>query len=282
MFFEIRHETNYYYSAPVQLGRQLLRFRPLSNANQHLHRFDVQVHPEPAGRSEIADLDSNTSLVVWFDGTETRRLQVEVSSTVETLRANPFDYIWQGEHTLPMTYPPAFRDALEPFMAALVGAPVRDLSDEAARRADGDAQEFLPMLARTVHERLERIVRLEGDPHPPEETLRRSEGSCRDLAVLFLAAARIQGFAGRFVSGYHCEPSGDGSHDLHAWAEIYLPGGGWRGFDPTTGFAVSNRHIAIAVGARPEQAAPVSGTYAGLATSRLETLVTITPLKAFA
>ncbi len=282
MFFEVRHETNYYYSAPVQLGRQMLRFRPLSNANQHLHSFDVQVHPEPAGSSQIADLDSNTSLAVWFDGFDTQRLQIEVTATVETLRANPFDYLWQGDHMLPMTYAHAFQDALEPFRAALAAEPVRELSEEVARAANGEAQEFLPLLTRTLHQRLERIIRPQGDPLMPEETLRHGEGSCRDLAVLFLAAARLQGFAGRFVSGYHCEPSGDGSHDLHAWPEIYTPGGGWRGFDPTTGFAVSNRHIAIAVGARPEQAAPVSGTYAGAASSRLETLVTITPLKAVA
>ena len=282
MFFEIRHETNYHYSAPVQLGRQLLRFRPLSNANQHLHSFAVNVDPQPAGRSEIADLDSNTSLAVWFDGYDTQHLQIEVTATVETLRANPFDYLWQGDHMLPMTYPHAFQDALEPFMATLAAASVRALSAEVADAAGGGAQDYLPLLARTLHQRLERKVRPQGAPLAPEETLKRGEGSCRDLTVLFLAAARLQGFAGRFVSGYHCEPSGDGSHDLHAWPEIYLPGGGWRGFDPSTGLAVSNRHIAIAVGARPEQAAPVSGTYAGTATSRLETLVTITPLKAVA
>lgn len=260
----------------------MLRFRPLSNANQHLHSFDVQVTPEPAGRSQIADLDSNTSLAVWFSDAETRRLQIDVTSTVETLRANPFDYLWQGPLTLPMTYPRPFREALEPFLAALAPEPVHALSDEVAWLAGHNAQEFLPLLARTLHERLDRRVRLEGEPLAPDETLRRGEGSCRDLTVLFLAAARLQGYAGRFVSGYHFEPSGDGSHDLHAWPEVYLPGGGWRGFDPTTGLAVANRHIALAVGARPEQAASVSGTYAGNASSRLETLVTITPLKAVA
>jgi transglutaminase-like putative cysteine protease len=105
------------------------------------------------------------------------------------------------------------------------------------------------------------------------------EGSCRDLTVLYLAIARSQGFAGRFVSGYHVSPGTDGAHDLHAWPEIYVPGGGWRGFDPTTGLAVADLHVGVAVGALPQQAAPVSGTYVGDATSELETYVEISPVE---
>jgi transglutaminase-like putative cysteine protease len=111
------------------------------------------------------------------------------------------------------------------------------------------------------------------------ETLRRGEGSCRDLTVLYLAIARSQGFAGRFVSGYHVDPGTDGQHDLHAWPEIYVPGGGWRGVDPTTGLAVADLHVRVAVGALAQQASPVSGTYAGSATSELETYVDIKPME---
>jgi transglutaminase-like putative cysteine protease len=139
----------------------------------------------------------------------------------------------------------------------------------------GDAQAFVLELTRILHQRFPRVIREHGDPWDSPVTLERGEGSCRDLAVLYMAVARSQGFAARFVSGYNTVPGENDVHDLHAWAEVYLPGGGWRGFDPTIGMAVADRHIAVAAGALAEQAAPVSGTYAGHATSKLDTYVTI-------
>lgn len=133
-----------------------------------------------------------------------------------------------------------------------------------------------------LHERLRRSTRPEGAPLPPIETLRRGEGSCRDIAVLFLAAARSQGFAGRFVSGYYAEPGNEGDFDLHAWSELYVPGGGWRGFDPTVGLAVAERHVSLAVGARPEQAAPVSGSFRGGGRSSMSAHVSISEAGAHA
>jgi len=274
VYFEIQHETRYTYSEPVHLGRQTLRLRPISDANQHLHRFEIKVTPEPEGTSALSDLDGNYATAVWFDGT-TQVLLIETSSVVETLRANPFDYLWQGPATLPLNYSAAFSEALGAFRASLVPQPVRDLGDEVARIVDGDAQAFGLELTRVLHRRFPRVIRQHGNPWDAAVTLERGEGSCRDLAVLYMAAARSQGFAARFVSGYNTVPGENEEHDLHAWAEIYVPGGGWRGFDPTIGLAVADRHIAIAAGALAEQAAPVSGTYGGNATSKLDTYVTI-------
>jgi transglutaminase-like putative cysteine protease len=274
MYFEILHETRYSYSDPVHLGRHTLRLRPISDANQHLHRFDLTVTPEPAGTSDLSDLDGNYATAVWFTA-PTRDLVIETASLVETLRANPFDYLWQGASALPVQYSPAFADALGAFRASLVPDPVRALGQEAAHAAGGDAQTFPAKLAALLHGRFPRIIRPNGPPHDALETLQKGTGSCRDLAVLYMAAARSQGFAARFVSGYNTMPDDNGEYDLHAWAELYVPGGGWRGFDPTLGLAVADRHVAIAAGALAEQAAPVSGTYAGSATGRLETRVTI-------
>lgn len=91
----------------------------------------------------------------------------------------------------------------------------------------------------------------------------RKEGSCRDLAVLFIDACRHLGLTARFVSGYHTDEPADGIRRLHAWAEIYLPGAGWRGYDPSQGLATAERHIAIAAAATPRLAALVSGTFRG-------------------
>lgn len=97
----------------------------------------------------------------------------------------------------------------------------------------------------------------------PEETLSRMKGTCRDFVVLFAEACRSLGFAARFVSGYTQGDLDNAENYLHAWAEVYLPGGGWRGYDPTLGLAVADQHIALTSGASPLQAAPVSGSFRG-------------------
>ena len=102
---------------------------------------------------------------------------------------------------------------------------------------------------------------------PPRVTLEKGQGACRDLAVLFVAACRALGFGARFVSGYHQGHSEPMRRDLHAWAEVYLPGGGWRGYDPSLGLAVADRHVAVAAGTRPDQAAPISGSFRGTGVS---------------
>ena len=274
MYFEIQHRTRYTYSEPVQLGRHTLRLRPISDANHHLHRFELEVSPSPAGRTALSDLDGNYATAVWFEG-ETTELVIRTSAIVETVRSNPFDYLWQGAETLPLRYSAAISEALAAFRATIVPDEVRAFGDEVARLAGGEAQRFPLELARVVHQRFPRLMREHGKPWEAPETLERGEGSCRDLAVLFIAVARSQGFAARFVSGYNTVPGENDEHDLHAWAEVYLPGGGWRGFDPTIGLAIADRHVAVAAGAYAEQAAPVSGTYAGSATSILEADVQI-------
>lgn len=105
------------------------------------------------------------------------------------------------------------------------------------------------------------MVRPNGDAYEPAVTLKRGQGACRDLTVLFMEACRSVGLSARFVSGYAEGLSTRDDGELHAWAEIYLPGAGWRGFDPTLGLAVADRHVAIAASPIPVGAAPVSGSF---------------------
>jgi transglutaminase-like putative cysteine protease len=233
------------------------------------------VTPEPLGTSALSDLDGNYATAVWWEA-PTRELMIKTESVVQTMRSNPFDYLWQGDTTLPLKYSAAFSEALGAFRASMVPQVVRELGNEISSAVGGDAQAFPLELTRVLHDRIPLVIRQQGAPWDSATTLERGEGSCRDLAVLYMAVARSQGFASRFVSGYNTIPGNDDEHDLHAWAEVYIPGGGWRGFDSTTGFAVADRHIAIAAGALAEQAAPVSGTYAGSAISKLDTWVSIT------
>ncbi len=109
----------------------------------------------------------------------------------------------------------------------------------------------------------QKLVREEGLPKRPSETLASQEGACRDLTVLYLDLCRWQGLAARFVSGYWRGGKASERRYLHAWAEVYLPGAGWRGFDPSSGLAVGDDHIAVAASPDPDGAAPVFGTYGG-------------------
>ena len=122
-------------------------------------------------------------------------------------------------------------------------------------------------------------IREEGAPNTPEVTLLSRKGSCRDYAVLFSALCRAMGLATRFVSGYYTGAAPvdlpNQTHHLHAWVEVFLPGGGWRGYDPTQHEVVSGNHIPLAASCLPEEITPVYGTYRGAATSILTTNVFI-------
>jgi transglutaminase-like putative cysteine protease len=274
--FEITHRTSYRYEAPVFLAPHLLRLRPASDSSQKLESHSLVSDPAPAGRSDNLDLDGNDVTVVWFNET-TDHLDVETTSVVETLRPNPFDYLWTGPPSLPLRYADNLLQALQPYRQVETPMSVRNIALAAAGEAGNDPQAFLARLAGAIKDACHQIRRDEGEPWPPDETLAHGEGSCRDVAVLYMAAARSQGFAARFVSGYHAVDAVD-EHDLHAWAEVYVPGGGWRSYDATTGFAVADAHVAIARGATPRQATPVSGTYRGRAASHLTSFVSISAL----
>jgi transglutaminase-like putative cysteine protease len=119
-------------------------------------------------------------------------------------------------------------------------------------------------LADTIHHDFHHIGRPDGEPMGAAETLRSRSGACRDTAMLYVQACRSLGLAARFVSGYSMHhPEEVSEHELHAWAEVYLPGGGWRAYDPSLGLAVADGHVALAAAPDHHLAAPVSGRYRG-------------------
>jgi transglutaminase-like putative cysteine protease len=275
---QISHRTHYVYSQPVFLEPQVLRLKPPTNAAQRLLSYDLTIEPPPAGQSYNTDLESNETVVIWFGGL-TDHLTLTSVSTVDTLRDNPFDYLWDGPDQLPVAYPESQLALLAPYRdQGFIDVSVRQLAAELSMEAAADAQKFLPLLNLRLHDTLHRVERETGAARAPEDTLRRVEGSCRDFAVLFLAVARANGFAGRFVSGYFAPAGRMGPYELHAWAEVYIPGGGWRGFDPTYGIATADRHIAVAYAAQAELAAPVRGSLRGLGTTEMTAEVVITEL----
>ncbi len=274
MEFWVRHETVYTYDRPVRLGPHILRLCPRCDAATALVRHELCIEPEPAGRSDYLDLEGNVASRVWFLG-ETRSLVISSEFQAHTLRVNPYDYLPEPVPGPGICYAPPLPDRLSPWLGDDDPGPGVRTMAAALWDQSGDMADFLHRLNTHLRNHIRRRIRGTGHPMAPAETLRLGEGACRDLAVLFVAACRTRGIAARFVSGYQ---RGDGSHaqrHMHAWPEVYLPGGGWRGFDPTHGLAVADAHVAVASAATPGDAAPVEGGYFGQARSRLETEVHI-------
>jgi transglutaminase-like putative cysteine protease len=119
-------------------------------------------------------------------------------------------------------------------------------------------------MSRAIYDHFQYQMREAPGVQPPGETLAKQSGSCRDFATLLMEACRYLGMAARFVSGYlHCPATERGHGATHAWTEVYLPGTGWKGFDPTTAQVVGSDHIAVAVERHPEAAPPVAGSFFG-------------------
>lgn len=269
MRFEIRHETVYRYSAAVRLGPQLLRLRPRCDGGQTSIEYECLIEPEPDQRSVQLDAYGNLIEQAWFVG-ETTRLRIVSRAVVDTVRDNPFDYLLDPSlSSLPLSYPAALRAPLAGYRDG------GELAPEVIRLANalavGHRQEpvgFLMELSRWLSENIEHEIREQGQAHAPQVTLASGRGACRDVAVLFIAVCRHQGIAARYVTGYQARSAVPREQRyMHAWPEVYLPGGGWRGFDPTHGMAVADAHVAVASAPAPQDAAPVSGSFSGGAVS---------------
>src|SRR5262249_19861105 len=161
---------------------------------------------------------------------------------------------------LPVAYRPELCPALMPYRtASQPSAAVQELAERVKTEVGQDTVQFLVQLAAWINQNFEKILRPTGEPFPAEMTLQAREGSCRDLTVLFMEACRAVGLASRFVSGYQALAAPNGERHLHAWAEVFLPGAGWRGFDPAQGLAVADQHVAVASGINAQAAAPIVG-----------------------
>jgi transglutaminase-like putative cysteine protease len=265
--FEGSHTTSYRYNNPVKLEPHLIRLRPRSDGNQQVNQFSLAIEPSPSGISDYLDLDGNNVTQIWFNE-PSDRLQIQTSFFVETRLTNPFDYLISPiSLKLPIPYPQNLIGELAPYMEIDMdssGTEIKRFANEIANQIKWETLPFLSTLAHRISTNWKQIIREEGDPWPSSLTLAKREGSCRDLTRLYLEACRIVGLAGRLVSGYQEGDSEQKIRYLHEWAEIYIPGGGWRGYDPTLGLAVSDRHIALAAGRRHDRVAPITGTFVGI------------------
>jgi transglutaminase-like putative cysteine protease len=259
MRIEINYKIKYEYTDPVFLESNEIRIFPRADLTQRILDYNVEIEPTPSRQAFSIDEEDNCVLKTWFNEL-TDRLQVNFKCKVETLRENPYDFIIDFDKTkLPVKYDS--NSLLRYLITEEKSNLVEQFSNDVKEQADGDLLRFLSALAAGINSDFKYEIREKGAPKSAEQTLIDKKGACRDFAVLFMEACKYQGLAARFVSGYVLSDKEKMSSHLHAWAEVYVPGGGWRGYDPVGGLAVADSHIAIAASHSPSSVIPVIGTY---------------------
>lgn len=267
MHIEILHTTRFEYDREVQPQSHLLYLRPRENALLQVNRFELRFTPSASVHWMRDDFDNLVASAQFSD----RASVVEIGSTctVNTSDLPPFDFLVRDyARTYPFVYEPLHYFNLGIYFApgqASAQAPLRRWLAEHFQDQPEDTVAWLFALNRTVHQHLEYRRRLEPGIQNALTTLELGSGSCRDYAAFFVECARALGIAARFVSGYMAEltPGASGGGDMHAWAEVFLPGAGWRGLDPTHGIFCDSSYVPIAHAVVAESVNPVQGSFAG-------------------
>jgi len=268
----LHHVTRYLYDRPVALGPQLIRLRPAPHGRTRIASYSLKVVPADHHVNWQHDPHGNWVARYIFP-TRTGEFTVTVDLHAELTVLNPFDFFIEPEAA---TFPFTLSDDLAHELAAYLetepaGARLSALLAEVPRTPTGTVQ-FLIDLNNRVQGAVRYIVRMEPGVHTPEETLESGAGSCRDSAWLLVQALRHLGMPARFVSGYLIQlkpdvtpldgPPGPAQDvaDFHAWAEVFIPGAGWIGLDPTSGLMTGEGHIPLVASPHYRSAAPITGT----------------------
>jgi len=264
---QIRHDTRYSFGAPVQLGPHTLLLRPREGHDLRIASSALDITPT-ATLTWRRDLFENVLGIAVFGAEPVTDLTIVSTLEVELYETMPLNFLVE-DHALhfPFRYRPEEQAALRPYLEPIYSDHSRLASWLAPFEHVPKSTETFSVLDRMnhrIHTDFAYEVREEVGVLTPAETLRRGAGSCRDLAALFLESCRRLGIAARFLSGYVHGPATEaGGAASHAWAEVYLPGAGWKGFDPTNASVVGPDHIPVAVHRHPEAVPPVAGTFTG-------------------
>jgi transglutaminase-like putative cysteine protease len=264
---EIVHTTTYRYPRPVEFLEHRLHVRPREGHDIRIERSALSITPD-YDIDWHRDVYGNSVAMVSFKQPGDL-LEIVSTVVVENYEssASKLDLGAAARH-LPVAYDPMEKVDLVPYQT-----PVFDLQDAACSDwlqglwqpgLQIETLAFIDNLNRQLLDRFGYVVRHEPGVQAPATTLAKGQGSCRDLATLFIESCRSVGLASRFVSGYLVSSAAvEDTATTHAWAEVYLPGAGWRGFDATSGQLAGGDHIAVAVHRHPEAISPVSGAFIG-------------------
>ncbi len=263
----INHLTVYQFPSLVTLQPHRLLLRPREDHDLRIESSTLTISPAHRTRWQRDMFDN--SLVVACFLEPTRRLAIDSTVLIRHYDEMPLDFIVE-DYALhyPFQYLHEERIDLAPFQQPVYPEALAVLRDWLASLGlPGGRMEtyvLLDRLNRSINRDFRYVVREEPGVQSPAQTLARRSGSCRDYATLFIEACRALGLASRFVSGYSYVPAtGPGAASTHAWAQVYLPGPGWKGFDPTAGEITGSRYIPVAVARHPETVPPVAGSFIG-------------------
>jgi len=265
MKLEISHTTRYEYDREVQLMPHLLYLRPRDNSLLTVDRFELSFTPEGNVAWMRDDFDNLPASVSF--GASSSLLEVRSRCSVTTTNIGPFEFLVRDYATrMPFDYEPLHRFNLGIYLSPppphTVAALIRWLDEHFTHRPD-DSVAWLFSLNETIQRSLRYQRRDELGIQSPDATVALGTGSCRDYAALLIACARSLGLAARFVSGYLYDstsaPNANG--DMHAWTEVFLPGAGWRGLDPTHGIFCDNTYVPVAHAVVAESVNPIQGSF---------------------
>ncbi|MES2733840.1 MAG: transglutaminase family protein [Bacteroidota bacterium] len=267
----LRHYTRYEYDRLVSLSPHTFRLKPAAHSRTPIEAYSLKITPENHFINWQQDPFGNYLARVVFPD-KTREMSVEVEVIAEMVVINPFDFFLdEYAEDFPFEYDAQLRKELVPYLEITEAGPLLKQWLASVDRSKCRIVDFFVMLNQRVYQDIAYTVRMEPGVQTCEETLGRALGSCRDSGWLLVQIFRHLGLAARFVSGYLVQltadiksldgPSGPEADftDLHAWAEVYIPGAGWIGLDPTSGLFAGEGHIPLACTPDPVSAAPVTG-----------------------
>jgi transglutaminase-like putative cysteine protease len=267
----VRHATTYRYSAPVTLGQHRLMLRPRDSHD--LRIVEASLSLSPPGRIRwMHDVFHNSVALVDF---EEPAAELAITSLLVMERyalARPDFPIAPEAESYPFIYSANDRSDLGRLVERHYPDPhniVEEWAKQFILETPTNTFNLLATMNAAMRGSFAYRAREEEGTQPPEETIGKKSGTCRDYALLFIEAARSLGFGARFVSGYLYDPALDGGDAMqgagatHAWAEVYLPGAGWVEYDPTNGLIAGENLIRVAVTRDPAQAVPIGGSFLG-------------------
>jgi transglutaminase-like putative cysteine protease len=277
----VRHVTTYHYKQPVAFGDHRMMLRPRDDEDQKVLESQLEITPVPSHLTWTQDIFGNHVATARF---AERASELRFESTICVEQA-PAGFraadIMEFARTYPFAYAVEDRPGHAHFTTPRSAHPMLHRWASSFLREDGSAEthELLVGMTQTIRRTFKHMARHEKGTLDPSRTLKLASGSCRDLAMLMIAALRSLGIAARFVSGYlHLADDDDDrltGGNTHAWVQAYIPGPGWVDFDPSSGMVGNQNLVRVAVAHKPHEAIPLQGTWIGSASDHLAMKVAV-------